>query len=125
MKLRLTSILIIILFCTACLSGKIPCPEPKVAKLRKNYSPRRSTEYTASLHGQTKTESDIHDQSRIPRDNGRTISNVTIEEWDCPKPGTRRYLPREVKQNIKRNTKKIKQAEARSDSTQRSPGYRP
>jgi hypothetical protein len=49
----------------------------------------------------------------------KVIRNVSVEEWDCPKPGTRKYMPKKVKENIKRNIKKIKsdhKDENRADS---------
>ena len=37
----------------------------------------------------------------------RYIKSVTEEEWDCPQPGTKRYLPKHVKENIRRNFQKM------------------
>ncbi|HYF66997.1 MAG TPA: hypothetical protein VD884_02625 [Ohtaekwangia sp.] len=37
----------------------------------------------------------------------KEVKNVSIEEWDCPKPGSRRYMPRSVKENIKKNLQKV------------------
>jgi len=109
-------IILIAVICSACMSGRIPCPEPKAAKLRKNYSPRRYPEYTASVTGNTME--DLHSQSKSPRDNTKSISNVSIEEWDCPKPGAKRYMPKEIKQNIRKNMRKIKHPDVPADSLQ-------
>jgi hypothetical protein len=38
----------------------------------------------------------------------RYTQNVSVEEWDCPQPGGKKYLPRRVKENIRRNTLKIR-----------------
>jgi hypothetical protein len=108
-------IILIVIICSSCMGGKIPCPEPKTAKLKKNYSHKRYPEYTASATGNS---DDLHSQSRVPRDNTKTISNISIEEWDCPRPGMKRYMPKEVKQNIRKNMKKIKHNELAADSTQ-------
>jgi hypothetical protein len=40
-----------------------------------------------------------------PKD--KFVQNVTIEEWDCPRPGKKRYLPRSVKYNIRKNERRI------------------
>jgi hypothetical protein len=49
------------------------------------------------------------------------VKNVSVEEWDCPEPGSKKYMPRHVRENIRRNYKKItseKQVVA-SDSVRR------
>lgn len=35
------------------------------------------------------------------------IQNISVEEWDCPKPGAKHYLPKSIKENIRRNWKKF------------------
>jgi hypothetical protein len=37
----------------------------------------------------------------------KIVQNVSIEEWDCPRPGKKKYMPRSVKQNIRKNERKI------------------
>jgi hypothetical protein len=47
----------------------------------------------------------------------RYINNVSVEEWDCPRPGAKHYLPKSVKANIKKNRKKFEvEKEMRLDS---------
>jgi hypothetical protein len=48
------------------------------------------------------------------------ITHVSVEEWDCPQPGKKKYMPKQVKQNIRKNMKRIssdKQNEADSVQT--------
>lgn len=105
------SIVIVLITVTlmSCQSGRIPCPEAKYARLKKS-SGRSALVYTA--------------QAEQAADNGygkpkttRAVSNVTVEEWDCPRPGEKKYLPKSIRENIRKNYKKIKQQEANSTSS--------
>jgi hypothetical protein len=99
-------ILLITLLCFGCQTGRIPCPKVKGAKLIK--SGKRYRAYHASLSA--KAESKEVEQDRPGRaSEERYIRNVSVEEWDCPEPGSKKYLPRNVKENIKRNTRKIQE----------------
>jgi hypothetical protein len=35
------------------------------------------------------------------------IQSVSVEEWDCPRPGQKKYMPKSVKENIRKNLKKV------------------
>jgi hypothetical protein len=52
----------------------------------------------------------------------KMIHNVSMEEWDCPRPGVKKYMPRSVRDNIRKNTKKLKQddTDAHQDSVLRT-----
>jgi len=39
------------------------------------------------------------------------VKSITVEEWNCPKPGEKKVMPRSVKENIRKNLKKVKSAE--------------
>jgi len=114
-------IVIIIVLCTACQGGKIPCPRIKTVKLQKNYRP------PASAYSAKATQVD----PEIQRKEGKTndvhfIQNVSVEEWDCPKPGAKHYMPKSVKENIKRNKRKIESdiKKQQADSLRMEGGYR-
>ena len=113
-------IAIVILICTACQSGKIPCPKIKTAKLQKNYRPPASA-YTAKA---TSAETESERKEGKPNDI-HFIQNVSVEEWDCPKPGSKHYMPKSVKENIKRNKKKIESdyQKQQTDSLRMENGY--
>ena len=102
--MRVSLISLIVLICASCMSGKIPCPEPKYAKMRKSSHKRYMESSTLSADAETT-------QSRVPKSNVRTISNVSMEEWDCPRPGKKKYLPKEIKNNIRKNMERIKSKE--------------
>ena len=100
-----TSIFVIMLFfCFSCQQGLLPCPKSKKVRAHRLFSHRSSPDaVTASATQPTKAQ-------HFPRSGTSTvkeIKHVDIEEWDCPKPGTRRYMPKNVKENIKRNLDKI------------------
>ncbi len=101
MKARFTWIVFALFICSACQLGKIPCPRVKEAKLRTHY---RSTSYTARANEETPTA----EQTQLFKDSRSTVQNVSLAEWDCPHPGKKRYLPKAVKENIRKNMDKIK-----------------
>lgn len=37
-----------------------------------------------------------------------TIQHIDVEEMDCPKPGEKKIMPRAVRENIRKNRKKIR-----------------
>ncbi len=100
MKTPLSWIIILTMLCTSCQMGKIPCPKVKETKLRKHY---RSSVFTARAN----PESNDTNPSQRVRDPRSTIQNISVAEWDCPKPGRKRYLPKAVKENIRKNMNKI------------------
>jgi len=112
--MRASLILMIVILCASCMTGKIPCPEPKYARAKKNTIHRRFMESSGSLSADA--ESNSSNQNRVPKNTTRTISNVSVEEWDCPRPGKKKYLPKEVKHNIRKNMQKIKSKEQEEKS---------
>ncbi len=102
MSARLIAIVLIV--CTSCSGGVIPCPKVKTAKLHRSFKPSassltaRANEEPAAT-GRKQKDARIHDV--------HFIQNVSVEEWDCPKPGKKRYMPKSVKENIRKNRKKI------------------
>ena len=110
MSLRLT--LLILVLCGACQSGKIPCPKIKTVKAKKTIIHKNFRQSETSLSAKAnETPPPGNNKASSKTTKGtdtKVIRNVSVEEWDCPKPGTRKYMPKTVKENIKRNLKKIK-----------------
>ncbi len=105
MKTPVGFIALLIILCSGCQIGKIPCPRVKEAKLRTHY---RSTVFSARAN-QEQTENAQTQRSKDPHvSNTHFIQNVSVAEWDCPRPGRKRYLPKSVKENIRKNMDKIK-----------------
>jgi hypothetical protein len=99
-------ILFLLIICSACQSGIIPCPTVKSSRIKKSRPYRPSL---ASLTARSNEEvENIH--NKAAKSDERTFKNITVEEWDCPRPGTKRYMPKTVKENIRKNMKKIKSA---------------
>jgi hypothetical protein len=95
--------LVFILFCFACQTGRIPCPKTKKVRLEKSVRKRQAYVMTA------RAETEI---PKVQPRSGRMasvkeIQHVNIEEWDCPKPGSRKYMPKAVKENIRRNMERV------------------
>ncbi len=96
-----------------CQSGRIPCPKPgaktskKVPKRMKSYALINNTEMR-----------DAEAKVNTKPNDSRYIGNVTVEEWDCPEPGRKKYLPRSVRKNIRKNFVRMsdEQRKAQADS---------
>ncbi|MBT1709046.1 hypothetical protein KK062_12465 [Fulvivirgaceae bacterium PWU5] len=101
---------------TACQSGRIPCPEPKAVKVKRSVIHKRFLNSDQTLSA----KADDDPKARSARDGNkssvRVISSVSVEEWDCPQPGRKKYMPRSVRQNIRKNMKKINTPENKRDS---------
>lgn len=96
-------VLVLMISMMSCHGGLIPCPRVKTAKLQKHYRP--SAQY---LSAKAEREADADLQRQRMRDpNVKYVQDVSVEDWDCPHPGAKRYKPRAVKENIKKNLKKI------------------
>jgi hypothetical protein len=105
----------LVLLLTACQSGRIPCPEPKAAKVKRSVIHKRfldSNETLSAKADDTKNRSTRGGNKSTVR----TISSVSVEEWDCPQPGRKKYMPRSVRQNIRKNMKRINAPENKQDS---------
>lgn len=102
MFIRLT--LFILLICSGCQSGVIPCPTVKTARIKKSKAYRPSL---TSLSARAEVEPEnLHNKTSKSTDD-RSFKNISAEEWDCPRPGEKKYMPKTVKDNIRRNMKKI------------------
>lgn len=119
--------LIVVLFiiCSACQSGILPCPKATTVKIKKS---NRFYQPTYSLSAKAEADEEQHANVRNSKSTIKVVSHVSLEEWDCPKPGSKKYLPKAVKQNIRKNMKKINsndETESKADSLQRAPFQNP
>lgn len=97
----------LLVLCSACQTGKIPCPKIKSAKLQKTYRPPSSSLISARADRVQPEEPATNRYSKP--DSEHYIKNVSVEEWDCPRPGEKKYMPKSVKDNIRKNKKKFEQ----------------
>lgn len=103
MRMPIRLIVSLLIFCTACQMGKIPCPKIKTVKLHKNYRPS-----AALLSAKANQEPETVNKAKEGRPSDvHFIKNISVEEWDCPKPGAKHYMPKSVKENIRKNKKKF------------------
>lgn len=115
MRMLLT-LLLVSLILVSCQTGRIPCPTFKTARLSKSNPGQKSFAPTFARAEKEPTSNKEAKTGRISA--SRFVGNVTEDEWDCPEPGSKKYLPRRVKENIRRNFQKIHQDDlrARQDS---------
>lgn len=107
-------LVVLILICSACQSGRIPCPDARGPRIKKVKVPaKHHPEYMASVAGrraspENKTVNQFRD------DDERFVRNISLEEWDCPRPGEKKYMPKSIKDNIRKNMKRIKSGDKRT-----------
>src|SRR4051812_41192601 len=94
------SVIILLLICTACNSGLIPCPKVKADKVKRttiNKRLRYAERNSASASVAENKPNDVSKRTnslRFSRSETRpALEHVNVEEWDCPKPGMKRNLP--------------------------------
>ncbi|RAV98734.1 hypothetical protein [Pseudochryseolinea flava] len=110
MRLMLSKFLVfVVLIGMGCSSGVIPCPKAKTVKMRKTNPNKRFFLPSESLSASAEEEKPVAKRSRVG--DQKTIQNVTLEEWDCPKPGKKKYLPKKVKENIRKNMERVNAAQ--------------
>ena len=106
----LSRLIFIILILTSCQRGLIPCPEVEVVKFRDRSTYRQKPVLMAKEEPDEKTTT-----WKKPKE--KFVQNVTIEEWDCPRPGKKKYMPKSVKQNIRKNERKIHTVDSIHDTS--------
>ena len=123
------TLVIFLILCTGCRSGIIPCPEVKGLRLKKSpvskrfrfpERPRHDDEPVITVSSDARTPQSTRNRTRYVK---YTIEHVDVEEMDCPKPGEKRTMPKAVKNNIRKNRKKVRYyyEQTASDSLQLIP----
>jgi hypothetical protein len=118
MTIRVALCLFVI--CTACQSGKIPCPEVKFAKMkdpkvkgnRFGYSPSKIMASTKDVRDQEGSKHKVNlERMKSSRVTGKDMLDKygNVEEWDCPSPSGKRKYSKVTKENIQRNEKKMRE----------------
>ena len=109
-------IVFVLVFCTGCKSGIIPCPEVKGLKLKKSQVNRRVRMPERQIvREEPEPVITVSSDAKTPQPTTRnkyryvkyTMQHIDVEEMDCPKPGEKK-MPRAVKENIRKNRKKIR-----------------
>lgn len=112
------AIVLFLVICTGCRSGIIPCPEVKGLRLKKSQVskrmrfdrniPREEPEPVLTVASDARTPQPTHRNSNKYRYVKYTMQQVDVEELDCPKPGEKKSMPRAVRENIRKNRKKVR-----------------
>lgn len=107
----------ILLLSTSCQVGRIPCPKIKTVKLHKSTVRPSSSLLTARANPVLEAETTSQKSKEARPADVHYIKNVSVEEWDCPRPGAKRYMPKSVKDNIRKNKRKFEE-DMKKGSTQ-------
>jgi len=130
------AIVLFLIICSGCRSGIIPCPEVKGLKLKKSQVnkrfrvdrnvPREEADPVITVSSDAKTPHPTKNPNKY-RYVKYTMQHVDVEELDCPKPGEKKTMPRAVRENIRKNRKKIRYYynEASTDSLELLPASYP
>jgi hypothetical protein len=116
--------LVILIFCTSCQSGIIPCPVVKADKVKRSngrrgyFAPKMMTASVKESKETTEAKTRVRPQARP------ALEHVDVEEWDCPKPGGKRNMPKSLKENIRKNKKAFESYyKSRADSVSARRGH--
>ena len=112
--------LLLIAVCTACQSGRIPCPEVKFAKMKESRvkanrfvaSPSRMMASTKGVSDQEAAKNSVNlERMRASRVTGKEMLEKygTVEEWDCPSPSGKKKYSKVAKENIQKNEKRMRE----------------
>lgn len=129
-------IVLFLILCTGCRSGIIPCPEVKGLRLKKSQVNKRIRIHERQIaREEPEPVITVSSDAKTPQSAAKnkyryvkyTIQHVDVEEMDCPKPGEKKNMPRAVKENIRKNRKKIRYyyEEASADSLSSLPAAYP
>ncbi len=100
-------LLLLLIFLASCAGlNEMGCPRVKVVKLNRKPSNYMKTHYR-SLSASNRVTERERDNARDIKLRQRPVKTVSIEEWDCPKPGSPTPLPKAVRENIRKNRKKF------------------
>jgi hypothetical protein len=116
-------VFILALIFTACQTGRIPCPKVKADKLKRSVV-KRNLKYIERNTTASIPADEVTPKSRLIRTPEKVapLEHVNVEEWECPKPGAKRTVPKAVKDNIRKNKKAYESYyKNRPDSVQISP----
>jgi hypothetical protein len=128
-------IVLFLVLCTGCRSGIIPCPEVKGLRLKKSQVNKRIRMPERQIaREEPEPVITVSSDAKTPQSTARnryryvkyTMQHVDVEEMDCPKPGEKN-MPKTVKENIRKNRKKIRYyyEEANTDSLSSLPATYP
>ena len=99
--MRYLSILLIGLLLQGCSVGELACPRPQRVHLKK----RAGVNYKV-LMARRRNEPKKITKAELRQLQSHEFKTVSVEEWDCPRPGSGK-MPKQVQNNIRKNKKKF------------------
>lgn len=117
--MRVQYLLLIYIFCSGCQFGLIPCPNYDKPSYKKvNFRATKNHSNKTDNSAREKQYRDYYVFLELEKKRAKKIASV--EEWDCPRPGTqkkskglkRKLMENKIKVDTKRNKKLFQ-----SDST--------
>ena len=120
-------IILIAVFLSGCQAGLIPCPKAEAIKMKRSSPGYGRAQNTGSSAIANRSQAEVEPveskkpKPRVTPKDEKFVKNVSEEEWDCPRPGSKKYLPKSVRRNIRANMKKIREDDKQSVS---DPGQR-
>lgn len=119
--MNIRAALFLLVVCTACQSGRIPCPEVKTVKIKESQlykgnrfmaSPSKMMASTKPISGQEGTRMQVDlERMKATRVTGKQMLEQygSVEEWDCPNPSGKKKHSKVTKENIRKNEKKMRE----------------
>jgi hypothetical protein len=119
--MNIRAALFLLAICTACQSGKIPCPEIKTAKFKESRpnkgnrfmaSPSRMMASAKTTPIQEGTRQEVNlERMKATRVTGKQMLEQygSVEEWDCPSPYGKKKYSKVTKENIRKNEKRMRE----------------
>lgn len=119
--MKIWAALFLFVACSACQSGKIPCPEVKTVKIKMSKankgnrfmaSPSKMMASTKTVADQEGTKREVNlERMRSTRVTGKQMLEQygNVEEWDCPSPSGKKKYSKVTKENIRKNEKKMRE----------------
>jgi len=108
----LIRLLVILIIFNACQTGKIPCPDFKADRVKRSHVKKQRHYDRNNTTASARVVETAEDPKPVKTDYQRgseikppALERVDVEEWDCPKPGTTKKLPKALKDNIRKNKK--------------------
>jgi hypothetical protein len=119
--MKIAAALFLLTACMACQSGKIPCPEVKIVKIKESKvnrsrvfvaSPSRMMASTKTVPEQEGSRREVDlERLKATRVTGKQMLEQygTVEEWDCPSPSGKKKYSKVAKENVRKNEKKMRE----------------
>jgi len=94
--------ILIVLVSFGCSHSQFDCPKPESVRLKR----KAGVNYKVLMARQRQEAKGRISRAELKQLTSRELKTVTVEEWDCPRPGVKN-VPKQVQENIRKNKKKF------------------